>query len=133
MARLVRNGVILLALALEIVGPDHPFSGNARANLGFALSDQGRWAEALYRRAGTIGSTRLPPAHANAMAGAEKHAGFLIRRNRPDEALGLVRAELGDLLGQDGRGRDWRTRVRGARPLFARQVEAGWALAAATP
>jgi hypothetical protein len=42
-----------------------------------------------------------------------------------------VRAELGDLLGQDGRGRDWRTRVRGARPLFARQVEAGWTLAAA--
>lgn len=164
-----------LALALEIVGPDHPFTGVARANLGYALSDQGRWAEAeapfreglaayeggvgpdspdllatiegyaavldrlgradeaevLYRRARIIASTRLPPAHADAMAGAQKHAGFLIRQNRPDEALGLVRAELGDLLGQDGRGRDWRTRVRGARPLFARQVEAGWALATA--
>ena len=88
-------------------------------------------AEALYRRALTIASTRLPPAHADAMDGAQKHAGFLIRQDRPDEALGLVRAELGDLLGQDGRGRDWRTRVRGARPLFARQVEAGWTLAAA--
>jgi len=163
-----------LELALEIVGPDHPFTGNARANLGYALSDQGRWAEAeapfregliayeggvgpdspdllatiegyaavldrlgradeaeaLYRRASTIASTRLPPAHADSMAGAEKHAGFLIRQDRPDEALGLVRAELGDLLGQDGRGRDWRTRVRGARPLFARQVEASWAVAA---
>ena len=163
-----------LALALEIVGPDHPFTGVARANLGYALSDQGRWAEAeapfreglavyeggvgpdspdlldtiegyaavldqlgraeeaeaLYERSRAIASTRLPPAHADAMAGAEKHAGFLIRRDRADEALGLVRTELGDLLGQDGRGHDWRTRVRGARPLFGRQVEASWAIAA---
>ena len=64
------------------------------------------------------------------MAGARKHAGFLIRQNRPDEALDLVRAELGDLLGEDARGRDWHTRVRGARPLFGRQIEAGWAVAA---
>ncbi len=165
-----------LGLALEIVGPDHPFTGVAKANLGYALSDQGRWAEAeapfreglatyqagvgpdspdlletiegyaavldqlgrpdeaevLYRRANLIASRRLPPAHADALDGTQKHAGFLIRQDRPDEALGLVRTELGELLGQDGRGRDWRTRVRGARPLFARQVEAGWALAAAT-
>ena len=44
-----------------------------------------------------------------------------------------LKRPFGDLLGQQARGRDWRTRVRGARPLFARQVEAGWALAAATP
>lgn len=165
-----------LALALEIVGPDHPFTGVARANLGYALSDQGRWAEAeapfqqglaayqaavgpdspdllatiegyaavldhlgrvdeaeaLYQRADTIAGHRLPPAHADSMAGAEKYAGFLIRQDRADEALNRVRAELAELLGQDGRGRDWRTRVRGARPLFARQVEASWVLAAST-
>lgn len=164
-----------LDLAIEIVGPDHPFTGNARANLGYALSDQGRWteaeapfreglavneagvgadspdlldtltgyaavldrlgrgdeAEALYRRARTIAGTRLPPAHATALAGTEQYAGFLIHRARSDEALVLVRGGLGDLLGQQARGRDWRTRVRGARPLFARQVEAAWTQAAA--
>lgn len=164
-----------LALALEIVGPDHPFTGVARANLGYALSDQGRWseaeapfreglavyeaavgpdspdlletiegyaavldrlgrpeeAEALYRRGQAVAAARLPPAHADAMAGAHDYAGFLIRHDRPQEALDRVRAGLGELLGQDSRGRDWRTRVRGARPLFGRQVEAGWALAAA--
>ena len=67
------------------------------------------------------------------MAGTHDYAGFLIRHDRPHEALVRVRAGLGELLGQDGRGRDWRTRVRGARPLFARQVEAGWRLAAAGP
>lgn len=165
-----------LDLALQIVGPDHPFTGNARANIGYALSDQGRWTEAeepfqqglaiseaglgadspdlldtltgyaavqdrlgrgeeaegLYRRARAIAGARLPPAHATALAGTEQYAGFLIHRARSDEALVLVRGGLGDLLGQQARGRDWRTRVRGARPLFARQVEAAWTLAAAT-
>lgn len=165
-----------LELALEIVGPDHPFTGNARANLGYALSDQGRWTEAeepfreglavseagvgadspdlldtltgyaavldrlgrgdeaegLYQRARAIAATRLPPAHATALAGTEQYAGFLIHRARSDEALVLVRGGLGYLLGQQARGRDWRTRVRGARPLFARQVEAAWTLAAAS-
>jgi tetratricopeptide (TPR) repeat protein len=165
-----------LELALEIVGPDHPFTGNARANLGYALSDQGRWTEAeapfreglaiyeagvgadspdlletlhgyaavldrlgrapeaegVYRRARAIAHDRLPPAHATALAGTEQYAGFLINRARADEALVLVRGGLGDLLGQQARGRDWRTRVRGARPLFARQVEAAWTQAAAT-
>ena len=165
-----------LALALDIVGPDHPFTGVARANLGYALSDQGRWTEAetpfreglavyeagvgpdspdlletlmgyaavldrlgrgeeaegLYRRARAIAAGRLPPAHATALAGTEQYAGFLIHRARSDEALVLVRGGLGDLLGQQARGRDWRTRVRGARPLFARQVEAAWTLAAAS-
>jgi len=36
-----------LALALELAGPDHPFTGVARANLAIALSGQGRHAEAL--------------------------------------------------------------------------------------
>src|SRR5690606_4187031 len=35
-----------LELALQVVGPDHPLSGVARANLGYAFSDQGRWGEA---------------------------------------------------------------------------------------
>ena len=165
-----------LELALEIVGPDHPFTGNARTNLGYALADQGRWTEAeapfreglavyesgvgadspdlldalagyaavldrlgrapeteaLYQRARAIAAARLPPAHATALSGTEQYAGFLINRARSDEALVLVRGGLGDLLGQQARGRDWRTRVRGARPLFARQVEAAWTLAAAT-
>ncbi|RZJ92011.1 MAG: tetratricopeptide repeat protein, partial [Brevundimonas sp.] len=165
-----------LELALQIVGPDHPFTGNALANLGYALSDQGRWteaeapfreglavseagvgadspdlldtltgyagvldrlgkgdeAEALYRRARAIAASRLPPAHASALSGTEQYAGFLVHRARSDEALVLVRGGLGDLLGQSARGRDWRTRVRGARPLFARQVEAAWTLAAAS-
>ncbi|QDH72093.1 tetratricopeptide repeat protein [Brevundimonas sp. M20] len=165
-----------LELALDIVGPDHPFTGNARANLGYALSDQGRWteaeapfreglavyeagvgadspdlldtltgyaavldrlgrapeAEAQYQRARAIAAAHLPPAHATALSGAEQYAGFLINRARSDEALVLVRGGLSDLLGQQARGRDWRTRVRGARPLFARQVEAAWTLAAAS-
>ena len=114
------------------VGSDSPDLLDAIEGYAAVLDrlDRADQAEALYRRADVIAATRLPPAHADAMAGAEKHAGFLIGRDRPGEALDRVRAELGDLLGQDGRGRDWRTRVRGARPLFARRVEAGWALAA---
>lgn len=165
-----------LALAVEIVGPAHPFTGNASANVGVSLADQGRWteaeapfreglaifeagvgadspdlletmggyaavldrlgrgpeAEALYGRARAIAAARLPPAHATALSGTEQYAGFLINRARSDEALVLVRGGLSDLLGQQARGRDWRTRVRGARPLFARQVEAAWTLATAT-
>ncbi|MDZ4319232.1 MAG: tetratricopeptide repeat protein, partial [Phenylobacterium sp.] len=115
------------------VGPDSPDLLNTLEGYAAVLDQLGRVdeAEALYRRADAIATARLPPAHADAMAGAEKHAGFLIRQDRPGEALERVRTELGELLGQDGRGRDWRTRVRGARPLFGRQVEAGWVLAAA--
>lgn len=92
---------------------------------------RGEAAEALYRRARTIAAARLPPAHAIALSGTEQYAGFLIHRARPGEAVSIMREGLGDLLGQQARGRDWRTRVRGARPLFARQVEAAWTLAAA--
>lgn len=159
-----------LELALQVVGPDHPFTGAARANLGYAFSDQGRWAEAeapfrqglavfeagvgpdspdlldtldgyaavldrlerpeeaegLHERSLAIAAARLPPAHSDGLAATEKYAGFLIRRNRPEEALSHVRPQAAALLGPDGRGRDWRTRVSGARTLFARQVEAAW-------
>jgi tetratricopeptide (TPR) repeat protein len=162
-----------LELALEVVGPEHPFTGVARANLGYALADQGRWAEAaapfrtglavfeagvgldspdlletlngyagvlarlgrdeeaeaMYRRGQAISAARLPPAHADARGGTELFAGFLVPGGRSAAALTVVRGGLGDLLGQQGRGSDWRVRVRGARPLFGRQVEAAWALA----
>lgn len=36
-----------LDLAVELVGPDHPFTGVARANLAISLQDQGRHAEAV--------------------------------------------------------------------------------------
>lgn len=164
-----------LELALQIVGPDHPFTGVAKANLGYALADQQKWAEAetpfreglatleagigadspdlletldgyalvlarlgketeaeaLYLRAATIAASRLPPAHADTLATTEHYAAFLVARDRPDEALVRVRAGLNELLGQDVRGRDWRNRVRGAGPLFGRQVEAAWAVSAA--
>lgn len=37
----------VLALAVELAGPGHPFTGIARANLAITLSGQGRHAEAL--------------------------------------------------------------------------------------
>ncbi|MFJ6025399.1 tetratricopeptide repeat protein [Brevundimonas sp. NPDC092305] len=163
------------ALALQIVGPDHPFTGVTLANLAYSLSDQGRWAEAedpfrdglktleagvgadspdlleslygyaavldhlgrpeeaeaLYDRAAEIASRRLPPAHADGLTGTAQYAGFLIEQGRSQEALDAVRARLAALLTQDARGRDWRMRVRGAQPLFGREVEAAWAVAAA--
>lgn len=165
-----------LDLAFQIVGPNHPFTGVARANLGYALADQQKWAEAeapfreglatleagigadspdlletldgyalvmarlgkdaeaeaLYQRAAAIAGSRLPPAHADSLATTEHYAAFLVARDRPGEALVRVRAGLNELLGQDVRGRDWRNRVRGAGPLFGRQVEAAWAVSAAT-
>lgn len=36
-----------LAMAVELAGPEHPFTGIARANLAITLSGQGRHAEAL--------------------------------------------------------------------------------------
>jgi len=122
-----------LAIYEAGVGPDSPDLLESIEGYAAVLDRLGRAdeAEALYRRAGVIASTRLPPAHADALDGTWQYAGFLIRQGRADEARDRVRTELGELLGQDGRGRDWRTRVRGARPLFARQVEAGWTLAAA--
>ncbi len=37
----------VLAMAVELAGPEHPFTGIARANLAITLSGQGRHAEAL--------------------------------------------------------------------------------------
>ena len=90
-------------------------------------------AEPLYRRARTIMVTRLSPAHADALEASELLAGFLIRHDRSAEALGEVRRSLGALIEEEGHGRDWRSRVRGARPLFGRRVEAAWLEAATLP
>lgn len=159
-----------LDLALQLVGPDHPFTGVARANLGYALSDQGRWAEAegpfrdglvilenrlgadspdlletlvglarvidvlhgpesaepLYRRARDLTREQLSAAHGDTLEASEQMAGFLIRHDRSGEALQEVRLSLDALIRVSARGRDWTGRVRGARPLFGRQVEAAW-------
>ncbi|WP_395651839.1 tetratricopeptide repeat protein [Brevundimonas sp.] len=166
-----------LTLALDIVGPDHPFTGVVRANIGYALADQGKYAEAevafaegqrlleaglgadspdivdtlaghadvlaaldrsdeaeaLYRRVRAITTSRLAPAHPDTLGESSRYARFLLTRDRPGDALGELRTSLAALIGREGGGRDWRTSVRGAGPLFERRVEASWRLAAEAP
>jgi tetratricopeptide (TPR) repeat protein len=168
-----------LILAVEVAGPDHPFTGVVHGNIGYALMDQGRYAEAepefalsvrlleaglgpdspdivdgmsghaidlarlghpdeaeaLFRRVRLITTTRLSPSHSDRLDQSDRFATFLLSRDRPDEALEELRSSLAALIGQeaDGQatgGRDWRTSVRGAGPLFERRVEASWRLAA---
>lgn len=166
-----------LALAVEVAGPEHPFTGVVHGNIGYALMDQGRYAEAepefalsvklleaglgpdspdivdgmsghaidlarldrpdeaeaLFRRVLAITSTRLSPSHSDRLDQSDRFATFLLARDRPGEALDELRGSLGALIGQKGGadgGRDWRTSVRGAGPLFERRVEAGWRRAA---
>lgn len=162
-----------MPLALQIVGPEHAFIGVLHANIGYALLDQGKAAEAepefarglallekgmgtdspdivetlggyaktlavlqrsdeaegLFRRVRTITDVRLAPAHPVGLGGADAYAAFLLDRNRPVEALGQLRGALGPLTARSGGGRDWRTTVRGAGPMFERRVEASWRLA----
>lgn len=65
-----------------------------------------------------------------ALSGADGYAAFLLDRDRPAEALGQLRGSLEQLTARSAGGRDWRTAVRGAGPLFERRVEANWRLAA---
>ncbi len=162
-----------LELALEIVGPEHPFTGVARANLAYALMDQGRAVEAeplfaeglrvlaagigqgspdlletlrgyaaalkaqgrleeaepLLRRASAIATERLQPIHSERLRSSDALAGLMLASDRPDAALEELRRSLAPLRRRSGAERDWRTAVRDAGPLFAREVEAAWALA----
>ena len=162
-----------MPLALQIVGPEHAFIGVLHANIGYALFDQGRFAEAepefalglavlekgmgadspdlvetlggyartlaalqradeaegLFRRVRTITDARLAPAHPVGLGGADAYAAFLLDRDRPADALDQLRVSLGPLTARSGSGRDWRTAVRGAGPMFERRVEASWRLA----
>ncbi|HEV2081487.1 MAG TPA: tetratricopeptide repeat protein [Brevundimonas sp.] len=81
-----------LALALDIVGPDHPFTGVATANLAFSLVDQGRHAEAL-----PLFQTALPVLEAGLGADSpdlvttlDGYGQALIGLNRPAEAEALM-------------------------------------------
>lgn len=162
-----------LELAYGLVGDRHPFVGHVRANIGIALNDQGRYAEAepelsnglrlmqaglgadspdlvvtldgnatalaelerpaeaevLYRRARAITVERLSPSHSDLLDQSAAYARFLLRQDRPEEALAEVRGSLTALLAREGRGADWRLSVRGAGPLFGRRVAAAWQVA----
>jgi len=81
-----------LAIALELVGPDHPFTGIATANLGFSLVDQGRHAEAL-----PLFQTALPVLEAglgvdspDLVTTLDGYGQALIGLDRPDEAEALM-------------------------------------------
>ncbi|MBU1323961.1 MAG: tetratricopeptide repeat protein, partial [Alphaproteobacteria bacterium] len=81
-----------LAIALELVGPDHPFTGIATANLGFSLVDQGRHAEAL-----PLFQTALPVLEAGLGADSpdlvttlDGYGQALIGLDRPAEAEALM-------------------------------------------
>ncbi|CAN5137242.1 hypothetical protein BH10PSE1_BH10PSE1_34280 [soil metagenome] len=171
-----------LALAIEVAGPEHPFTGVVHANIGYALADQGKYAEAepefaigvtlleaglgadspdivdgisgkainlaalnrpdeaeaLFLHIRAITTARLSPNHADRLDQSDRFAAFLLSRDRSDEALDELRGSLSALIGQetgvaaggDVLGRDWRTSVHGAGPLFKRRVEASWRLAA---
>ncbi len=120
-----------LAVLEKGTGPDSPdlvetLGGYARTLAALQRSDE---AEGLFRRVRAITDARLAPAHPEALKGADAYAAFLLDRDRPADALGELRGSLGQLTTRSGGGRDWRTTVRGAGPMFERRVEASWRLA----
>lgn len=127
-----------LALLDAGLGPDSPDVVDTLAGYAGALSALGRPGEAepLFMRARTITMARLAPGHPDSLTEANLFAGFLLDQDRPSDAMAELRTALDALLrrqtNSDG-GRDWRTSVRGAGPLFERQVEAAWRLAGHNP
>lgn len=117
-----------LAVLEQGIGSDSPDLKETLLGLATTLAEQGQAqeAESLFRRAYRLTYTALGPAHGDTLQTSESLAGFLLRDNRPVEGLSQVRQSLGDLLGEGGRNRDWRSRTRLARPLFGRHVEAAW-------
>lgn len=123
------RGLAVLEKGVGVESPDliETLGGSARA-----LSALGRHeaAEVQFRRIDRIAGARLSPTHPEALKGAGAYAGFLLERDRPADALAELRTALAPLTARASGGRDWRTAVRGAGPLFERRVEAGWRLAA---
>lgn len=131
------EGQRLLEAGLGTDSPDivDTLSGHAQALAALGRADE---AEGLFQRVRAITTARLAPAHPDTLSEAGAYAAFLIRRERPGDALTTLRRSLaaligggdpGDLGGGKSGGRDWRTSVRGAGPLFERRVEASWDLA----
>jgi hypothetical protein len=120
------------------LGADSPdlmetLGGYART---LARLDRPAEAEPLFLRARTIAATRLAAAHPDALSESGFYAGFLLDQNRPAEALAELRGSIGRLVGSSAEGeasggRDWRTSIKGAGPLFEQRVQADWRLAAA--
>lgn len=122
------------------LGPDSPdlmetLGGYART---LARLDRPAEAEPLFLRARTIAATRLAAGHPDALSESGFYAGFLLDQNRPAEALAELRGSIGTLIGSSAEGdasggRDWRTSIKGAGPLFEQRVQADWRLASAAP
>lgn len=77
-----------LALAIEVAGPEHPFTGVVHGNIGYALMDQGRYAEAEPEFALSVKllEAGLGPDSPDIVDGMSGYAIDLSRLGRPDEA-----------------------------------------------
>jgi len=80
-----------LVLALDVAGPDHPFTGVVHTNIGWSLHDQGRDAEAepefaLGQRLLEAGLGADSPDIVDTLSG---HAQTLAALGHPEEAEGL--------------------------------------------
>lgn len=80
-----------LDLAIGLVGPEHPFTGVARANIGYSLMGQGRHAEAEpYLAEGLrVLEAGLGPDSPDIVPTLRGHALALAAVDRPDEAEAL--------------------------------------------
>ncbi|MDP3399534.1 MAG: tetratricopeptide repeat protein, partial [Brevundimonas sp.] len=93
-----------------------------------ALAETGDDAEAetLYQRSQAIVAARLAPGHPEAIRLAGTMADFLSDRDRPGEALAVLRPARRDLFARSGMALEGGDPLRRAAPLFAQQVRASW-------
>ena len=124
------EALAVLEPGLGVDSPDLVTTLEGRA-LALAETGDDTEAEALYRRSQAIAAARLAPGHPEAVRLAGNMAGFLADRDRPDEALAVLRPARRDLFARSGLGLEGGDPLRRAAPLFARQVRASWDLAAA--
>ncbi len=82
-----------LELAVGLVGPDHPFTGVARANIGYSLMGQGRHAEAepFMAEGHRVLEAGLGPDSPDIVPTLRGRAMVLAAVDRPDEAEALHR------------------------------------------